>query len=148
MQASMEALARLYLEEGSRAGADRIAGAPNRLQLRKRDPAAWHLWYDDLVNHSAEGMALTLRNYQARRPSLYSFEDRLARLLPPALLVVGDEDEGCIDVNLFLKRTLPEAGLWISPHVGHAVNLDAPAEFNKEVRSFIEAVEAAVALVS
>ncbi|WP_249781033.1 hypothetical protein [Bradyrhizobium sp. dw_78] len=43
------------------------------------------------------------------------------------ILVVGDEDAACLDTNLMLKATLPNAGLWIAPNTGHTVNLEVPA---------------------
>jgi pimeloyl-ACP methyl ester carboxylesterase len=40
-----------------------------------------------------------------------------------------------------LKRTLPNAGLWVCPHTGHAINLEEPAQFNTMVEAFINDVE-------
>ncbi|HUY26897.1 MAG TPA: alpha/beta hydrolase [Candidatus Binataceae bacterium] len=59
----------------------------------------------------------------------------------PILLVVGDEDEPCLDTNFFLKRTIPSAGLWIVPRTGHAVNLEEPGAFNSAVEEFFGTVE-------
>jgi pimeloyl-ACP methyl ester carboxylesterase len=84
---------------------------------------------------------MTLKNYQAQRPSLYDLEAALAALQTPVLLAVGDEDEPVIDTNLFLKRTLPRAGLWMSPKSGHGLNLEEPAEFNAQCDRFFTAVE-------
>lgn len=139
---AMTALARTFTEEGSAAGAAQIARPPNRTGFRRRDPAGWQAWYDDLLTHSAAGMALTFRNYQGNRPSLHAFEAALTRLDKPVLLAVGDEDEGCLEVNGFLRDTLPDAELWIVPESGHAVNLEATDPFNRRVRAFVAAVEA------
>ena len=57
------------------------------------------------------------------------------------LLAVGDEDEPCLDVNLFLKRSLPVSGLWMAPKTGHAINLEEPAAFNQAVHAFLCQVE-------
>ncbi len=57
------------------------------------------------------------------------------------ILVVGDEDAACLDTNLMLKATLPNAGLWIAPNTGHTVNLEVPAAFNAHVETFLRAVE-------
>lgn len=57
------------------------------------------------------------------------------------MLVVGDEDEPCLETNIFLKRTIPGAGLWVIPNTGHAVNLEEPALFNRVVGDFFAAVE-------
>jgi hypothetical protein len=59
----------------------------------------------------------------------------------PVLLAVGDEDVRCLDTNLMLKSTLPDAGLWICPNTGHAINLEEPAAFNAQVEAFLGAVE-------
>jgi 3-oxoadipate enol-lactonase len=82
-----------------------------------------------------------LRNYQGLRPSLYDLEDNLAKVTVPLLLVCGDEDEPCLDANIFLKRTIPSAGLWMVPRTGHAVNLEEPEAFNRHVQEFFGVVE-------
>jgi pimeloyl-ACP methyl ester carboxylesterase len=82
-----------------------------------------------------------LRNYQGLRPSLYDLEANLAKVTVPLLLVCGDEDEPCLDANIFLKRTIPSAGLWMVPRTGHAVNLEEPDAFNRAVQEFFSTVE-------
>ena len=82
-----------------------------------------------------------LKNYQAARPSFFDFEDELRRLVVPTLLVVGDEDDPCLETNLFLKRSIPAAGLWVVPKTGHAVNLEEPDAFNRAVLDFFGTVE-------
>ena len=59
----------------------------------------------------------------------------------PTLLALGDEDWPCIEPNMFLKRTLPNAGLWMHPRTGHAINLEEPAAFNRTVQDFFSTVE-------
>ena len=88
---------------------------------------------EHLKEHSAEGSALTMKQYQALRPSLFDFEEDLKKMSIPVLLVLGDEDELCLEVNLFLKRKIRTAGLWICPRTGHAINLEEPAAFNAAV---------------
>jgi len=58
------------------------------------------------------------------------------------LLAVGDEDDPVIETNVFLKRVLPRAGLWIAPRTGHGINLEEPAAFNQMAAEFFSAVEA------
>src|SRR5690606_39101922 len=132
----MEALAQIFLQEGTAAAAARIADHPNREGFRRRDPAGRQAWFDGQCEDSALGMALTYRNYQGLRPSLYDYEERLRRLALPVLLCVGDEDPGCLEINLFLKEILPDAGLWMAPKSGHAINLEAPEAFNFMVGAF------------
>jgi pimeloyl-ACP methyl ester carboxylesterase len=85
---------------------------------------------------------MTLRHFQAARPSLLDFEGQFRSMDLPVLLIVGDEDEPCLEANLFLKRAIPRAGLWVVPKSGHPVNLEEPAAFNDAVASFLHAVEA------
>ncbi|OJY63611.1 MAG: hypothetical protein BGP16_01665 [Sphingobium sp. 66-54] len=148
LRIAMERLATLYEAEGSEAGALAIAASPTRTGFKARDMAGWQAWFDDLCTHSPQGMARTFRNYQGNRPSLYAFEDALRRLDRPTLLVVGDEDGGCLEVNLFLRQIIAGAGLCVVPHSGHAVNLEQPAFFNRLLADFVAAAEGARALDS
>ena len=59
-----------------------------------------------------EGKARTILGYQARRPSLQDYENEFSRMQIPVLLIVGDQDEPCLETTLWLKKTLPNAGLW------------------------------------
>jgi pimeloyl-ACP methyl ester carboxylesterase len=60
----------------------------------------------------------------------------------PALIVVGDEDERCIEPSLFLKATLPASGLVMLPKTGHVVNLEEPDLFNQLVGDFLARADA------
>ncbi len=135
------ATAERFLKDGSARTARDLGLGPTRIQLRNKDPRGWEEFMRHLSEHSSIGSALTLRNYQALRPSLYDFSEQLAAMTVPILLAVGDEDEPCLDTNLFLKRTIPSAGLWIVPQTGHAVNLEEPDAFNSAVQKFFGAVE-------
>jgi pimeloyl-ACP methyl ester carboxylesterase len=140
--AESEATARSFETEGSAATAERYMEGPARVQLQRKDPRAWRESKRWLAEHSALGAALTMRGVQARRPSLYDLTDQLRRLEVPTLLVVGDEDEGCLDPNVMLKRTIPTAALVVLPGTGHAVNLEEPALFNGLVQDFLATVDA------
>jgi pimeloyl-ACP methyl ester carboxylesterase len=136
-----DATAARFLSDGSPAIAKALGLGPTRVQLQNKDPRGWDEFVQHLSEHSAKGSALTLRNYQGLRPSLYDLETELARVTVPLLLVCGDEDEPCLDANIFLKRTIPSAGLWMVPRTGHAVNLEEPDAFNREVQAFFGIVE-------
>jgi 3-oxoadipate enol-lactonase len=60
----------------------------------------------------------------------------------PALIVIGDEDEPCLEPALFLRRTLPNSGLVVFPRTGHLVHLEEPELFNRSVSGFLTMVEA------
>ncbi len=136
-----DATAERFLKEGSAPLARALGLGPTRVQLQNKDPRGWEEFVQHLSEHSPKGSALTLRNYQALRPSLYDLEADLTKMAVPLLLVVGDEDEPCLDANVFLKRTIPSAGLWMVPRTGHAVNLEEPDAFNRAVQEFFGMVE-------
>lgn len=136
-----EVNAQRFLTEGSAAMAQELGVGASRVQLLNKDPRGWQEFVDHLSQHSAQGSALTMKNYQAQRPSLYDFAKEFAELTVPTLIVVGDEDDACLEPSVFLKRTIPTAGLFIQPRTGHAINLEEPAVFNREVQEFLSAVE-------
>ncbi len=140
-QREAEKLAAEILRQG-RMLADDFAMGPTRTQLKRKDPRGWVEFRDHLAEHPAVGAAHTLSNVQAKRPSLYDFEDQLSACRVPTLLMVGDEDEACLDANVWLKRTMPIAGLDIAPKSGHLLNLEDPARFNGTILSFLHTVRA------
>jgi pimeloyl-ACP methyl ester carboxylesterase len=129
------------LREGMSPAADGLAMGATRIQLGGKDARGWREFRGYLAQHSPLGSALTLRGYQARRPSIYDFEPELRDLDVPVLLAVGDEDDPVIEVNIFLKRVLPRAGLWMCPKTGHGINLEEPGDFNDMAARFFRAVE-------
>ncbi|MBC8337362.1 MAG: alpha/beta hydrolase [Alphaproteobacteria bacterium] len=125
----------------SRVPADDIARRPNRIQLKYKDPREWEKFRDHLSQHPGIGSGYTLRHVQAARPSLHDFKAELGSVSAPTLLLVGDEDEACLDINLWLKRTMPMAGLVVIPKSGHLLNLEEPARFNTLCGDFFTAAE-------
>lgn len=140
-QAQSLAQGRDFLEKGIDAMAHSTAHSPTRIQLLKKDPRGWNEFVAHFKEHSAQGMGRTVSRYQALRPSLQDAQAALAAMTTPTLLAVGDEDEPCLETNLFLKRTIRSAGLWICPNTGHAINLEEPAAFNAAIAEFFGAVE-------
>ena len=134
-------LSRIFIEHGMRAMAERLGRGPARIQLKYKDRKTWQEFVERLRQHSARGMSNTMARCQALRPSLYDLRDVLSKLAIPVLLSVGDEDVHCLETNLMLKSSLPNAGLWICPNTGHAINLEEPAAFNAQAESFLSAVE-------
>jgi pimeloyl-ACP methyl ester carboxylesterase len=128
--------------EGMRAVAEVYAKGPTRVQFEDKDPRGWREFAEQLAEHSAMGSALTLLGVQGRRPSVYALEAQLRQLRVPTLIVTGDEDEPCLEPGLFMKRTIPSAGLVVIPKSGHTVNLEEPDAFNRLVSEFLTAVEA------
>tara|TARA_R110001592_G_scaffold81299_4_gene241380 strand:+ start:3993 stop:4883 length:891 start_codon:yes stop_codon:yes gene_type:complete len=116
--------------------ADDFANGPTRLQLKRKDIGAWEKFRDELAEHDVMGAAHVLRRIVGGRPSLYTFQDQLAASSTPVLFMVGDEDEPVLDINLWLKRTMPGAGLEVVPKSGHLLNLEEPAAFNLRIKRF------------
>jgi pimeloyl-ACP methyl ester carboxylesterase len=96
---------------------------------------------EHLGEHSAHAAAKTLRRVQAGRAALEDMAGALAGIDLPVLLLVGDEDEPCLDVNLWMKRRMPSARLAMLPGCGHVLNIEEPALFNSLVEQFIGEVE-------
>ena len=114
---------------------------PARVQLLRKDPRGWQEFVEQLKTHSPVGSALTFRGVQMKRKTIYDIESQLAGVNVPALIMVGDEDEPCLEPGLLMKRRLPNAGLVIFPKSGHTINLEEPALFNAAVLNFLTAVE-------
>lgn len=137
-----EAIAEAFEEEGAAAFAPRYLEGPARVQFQNKDPRGWSELVRVLSEHSDIGSALTMRGVQRERPSLYDLRDELSMLDRPTLLIVGDEDEGCLDANLMLKRTIGAAELAVLPRTGHTSNLEEPELFNRLVGGFLATVDA------
>jgi pimeloyl-ACP methyl ester carboxylesterase len=126
---------------GMQALAESYAENPTRVQLERKDPTGWGRFRERLVEHSALGSSLMIQGVMLRRPTIFSLEEQLTRLRVPTLLIVGDEDENCMDTSVFMKRKIPSADLLMIPGSGHAVNLEEPVLFNQMVSSFLHRVE-------
>jgi len=137
----MSVLARIFIEHGMVSMSERMARGPARIQLKYKDRTSWREFIVRLRQHSALGMSNTMARCQALRPSLHDLRNQFLEMKVPVLLAVGDEDVRCLETNLMLKSVLPNAGLWICPNTGHAINLEEPAAFNAQVESFLGAVE-------
>lgn len=141
-RAESEAVAAAFETQGAAGIAPTYAIGPARVQFQDKDPRGWEEFARTLAEHSSEGSALTMRGVQRERPSLYDLTEELRALEVPTLLIVGDEDEGCLETNLMLKRTISPAGLVVLPRTGHTTNLEEPDLFNLFVANFWAMVEA------
>ena len=113
-----------------------MALAPNRIQLRSKNEAAWQEFLDHLAEHDPVGAANTLAEVQAKRPGLHDFASQLETLEVPVLILAGDEDEPCLDVSLWLKRQMPYSALKLYPRSGHLINLEDPDQFHRDIAQF------------
>ena len=133
-------MARRLETEGMEAIAQSYANSAYRVQFRDKDPRGWLEWATRLAGHSAKGLALSVREVQGKRPSVLDLEEELSALQIPVLLMIGDEDEPTLEMNLYMKRTLPMSGLEVFSKTGHAINSEEPARFNACVEHFFHRV--------
>ena len=143
MKALAAEVGKMFAEEGIAAAAAKYADAPMRQAQKNKDPRGYAEFARMLADHSAEGHAQTMLNLQLKRPTLWEMEAALKKFSVPLLIIVGDEDEPCIDGSVFLKRTVPTAGLLVMPRSGHNVS-DAKnrPQFNAALADLFAAAEA------
>jgi pimeloyl-ACP methyl ester carboxylesterase len=132
-----ESVAGLIRSEGMARLATVSAESPYRLALKTKDPRAFADWKEALAGQAGVGLANTIIGVQRNRPTLPELGPRLAKTEVPILLVVGDEDDPCLDANLELKRECPQAGLFVFAKTAHTVNLEEPDGFNRVIQDFI-----------
>jgi pimeloyl-ACP methyl ester carboxylesterase len=142
MKALAAEIGKTFAEEGIASAAAKYADAPMRQAQKNKDPRGYAEFARMLSEHSAEGHAQTMFNLQLKRPTLWEMETALKKFSVPLLIVVGDEDEPCIDGSVFLKRTVPTAGLLMIPRTGHNVPTEEPAAFNAALADLFAAAEA------
>ena len=136
------ALADAFEREGSAKAAATYVLSPARVPFLVKDPRGFAEFAAQLAEHDAQGSANTSRGFQGARPSLYDFESDIRKLSVPALIVVGDEDDHCVEPSLFLKAAIPASGLVMLPKSGHVVNLEEPDLFNAVLGDFLTRVDA------
>jgi len=115
---------------------------PTRIQLFNKGPAQWSDEVQRMAARPAHAAAYTLEKVQAGRASLRELEGDLARLETPVLLIAGDEDGACLEINVWLKSVMPAARLAVLPGSGHALNLEEPGTFNRLMGDFLTEVDA------
>jgi proline iminopeptidase len=116
--------------------------SPARVPFLVKDPRGFEEFNRMFSEHDSKGCSNTMRGFQAERPSLYDFEAEFRKVTVPALIVVGDEDEPCLEPSFLLKHWLPVSGLAVFPKTGHVVNQEEPGLFNATVDDFISRVDA------
>jgi pimeloyl-ACP methyl ester carboxylesterase len=137
-----EDVAKKFETLGATVFAPTYGSGPSRVQFQNKDPRGWALFVERLGQHSDRGAANTMRGVQMRRPSLYDMDAALRALDVPLLVMVGDEDDHCLQTGIYLKKTVPRAGLSILPKAGHTLNLEEPEAFNRTLAEFIAQVGA------
>ena len=133
---------KMFAAESMPVAAVRYGDGPTRQAQKNKDPRGYAEFVRMLSEHSSLGHSLVMLNLQAKRPSLWEMEAELRRFSVPLLVLVGDEDEWCVDASIYLKRIVPTAGLCVIPRSGHTITSVEPAAFNAAVADLIAAAEA------
>jgi pimeloyl-ACP methyl ester carboxylesterase len=133
---------KMFAAESIEVAGTRYADGPTRQAQKNKDPRGYAHFVKMLTEHSAHGHAMTMLNLQAKRPTLWDMEADLKKFIPPLLVIVGDEDDWCLDASVFLRRVVPTAGLLVIPRSGHTITSEEPAKFNAALAEFIAASEA------
>ena len=128
------------LNKGMEKVGSEYALGPSRVQFQNKDPNGWQLFNDQLIKHDPVGSANTLLGVQNKRPNLYALEKEIGNIESPTFIINGDEDDMCLEVGLFLKRTIKTSGLLIVPKTGHTINLEEPTLFNSHLLEFYHSI--------
>lgn len=142
MRAASRDTGKMFATEDFAAAAAKYADGATRQTHKNKDPRGFAEFARMLAEHSAQGHALTMLNLQAKRPTLWEMEADLKKFSVPLLVLVGDEDDWCLDGSVFLKRTVPTAGLLVIPRSGHTITSEEPAAFNAACAELFAAAEA------
>jgi len=132
---------KMFAAESMPVAAARYGDGPTRQAQKNKDPRGYAEFVRMLSEHSSLGHSLVMLNLQAKRPSLWEMEVELRRFSAPLLVLVGDEDEWCVDASIYLKRIVPTAGLCVIPRSGHTITSEEPAKFNAAVAELIADAE-------
>jgi pimeloyl-ACP methyl ester carboxylesterase len=133
---------KMFAAETMAVAAARYGDGPTRQAHKNKDPRGYAQFIRMLSEHSSLGHSLVMLNLQAKRPTLWEMEADLKKFSVPLLVLVGDEDEWCVDASVYLRRIVPTAGLCIIPRSGHTITGEEPAAFNAALADLIEASEA------
>src|SRR5215469_9659149 len=142
MRAQAAETAKMFVDKGMAAAALIYTANATRLSQKYKDPRGYDEFVRMFAEHSALGQSLTMTSVQSKRPTLWDLETDLKKFSVPLLIICGDEDETCLDGSVFLKRTVPTAGLLVIPRAGHTITSEEPAAVNAALADLFAAAEA------
>src|SRR5271155_3456566 len=142
MRAQAAENAKMFTEKSMAEAAAIYADGPTRNTQKYKDPRGYAEFVGMLAEHSSRGHALTMTMLQSKRPTLWDMEADLKKFSVPLLIIVGDEDETCLDGSVFLKRAAPTSGLLVIPRSGHTITTEEPAAVNTALAELFAAAEA------
>ena len=128
--------AKMFAENTMADAAAKYGDGPTRQAHKNKDPRGYAHFIKMLSEHSPLGHSLTMANLQAKRPTLWEMQADLKKFSLPLLIVVGDEDDWCLDASVFLRRTVPTAGLVVVPRTGHTLTSEESEKFNGALAEF------------
>lgn len=128
--------AKMFASTSMEEAAKKYGDGPTRQSQKYKDPRGYVHFIKMLGEHSSHGHAMTMENLQAKRPTLQEMEADLKKFAPPLLVIVGDEDEWCVDASVYLRRTAPTAGLVVVARTGHTLTSEEPEKFNAALEEF------------
>ncbi len=114
---------------------------PTRAAFRRKDPRGAAEFARYVGEHDSVACAHLIRGVITKRKTIFELEPTLKTLPSPTLVMIGDQDEPCIEPALSMRRHIPNAGLVVLPTSGHTINIEEPALFNLHVAEFLAAVE-------
>ncbi|MEV4253645.1 alpha/beta fold hydrolase [Spirillospora sp. NPDC049652] len=131
------AMAERLLKEGMGGYAEEVLAKMVAPANIRRFPAVAEHVLSMMRGTSSEGAAAALRG-RAERPDYVA---SLSRVRVPTLIVVGDEDEFTPlgDARL-MHRLIPDSTLVVVEGAAHMPNLEAPAEFNEALSTFLDSI--------
>jgi pimeloyl-ACP methyl ester carboxylesterase len=141
MRAQAAETSKMFIEKGMDAAAVLYTDNPTRNTQKYKDPRGYAEFVRMLAEHSAKGHSMTMAMLQAKRPTLWDMDADLKKFSVPLLIIVGDEDETCLDGSVFLKRTAPTAGLLVVPRSGHTITSEEPDVVNAALAELFAAAE-------
>jgi pimeloyl-ACP methyl ester carboxylesterase len=141
-RAASRATGEAFANEPMAVMAVRYGDGQTRQTHKYKDPRGYAEFVKMLSEHSSIGHSLTMLHLQAKRPTLWDMQADLKAFKPPLLVLVGDEDDWCLEASVFLKRTVPTAGLVVIPRSGHTITSEEPAAFNAALSDLVANVEA------
>jgi len=133
--------ARMFAANTMADSAAKYGDGATRQAHKNKDPRGYAEFVKMLSEHSPVGHSLTMANLQAKRPTLWDMQADLKTFAPPLLIVVGDEDDWCLDASVFLRRTASTAGLVVVPRTGHTLTSEEPDKFNAALAEFFAEAE-------
>lgn len=140
-EAEMKTAAEMFRTLPMADSAALYGAADMRKTFARKDPVGFQAFVDRMSEHSGLGHALTMENLQMKRPTLQDMRDGLTSFRPPLFVIAGDDDDGCLEGSLMIKRTAPNAGLLVLPHCSHMMPTEEPALFTEVITEFIRNVE-------